>query len=226
MSGFAEGYIDVAARIAEFYEKHPDGSLQMDPPEWVEVDGAQFIMARAYAYRTPDDVRPGIGTAWEAVPGRTPYTRGSELMNLETSAWGRALAALGIATRQGIATAQEVEAAESRRGPITGTTARSGPLARQQARDGAQQASAKQVGYLKRLMREQGIAEHVLAEFAQSECGFDTPAEGLDHLTKWQASRLIDAVTKQVPKVETGPPADDPWQGPPPVDPQTGEQAS
>jgi hypothetical protein len=27
----------------------------MDPPEWVEVDGQQFIMGRAYAYRTPDD---------------------------------------------------------------------------------------------------------------------------------------------------------------------------
>ena len=116
MSDFAKDYVDVAARIAEFYKRYPDGSLQMDPIEWVEVESAKFIMGRAYAYRSPDDVRPGIGTAWEAVPGRTPYTRGSEVQNLETSAWGRAIAALGIATRDGIATAQDVQAAREREG--------------------------------------------------------------------------------------------------------------
>jgi hypothetical protein len=29
--------------------------------------------------------RPGIGMAWEPFPGRTPYTKASELMNAETS---------------------------------------------------------------------------------------------------------------------------------------------
>lgn len=108
-----DDYIDVPTRIAEFREKHPDGSLQPANPakvfEVVEVGGATFIVYTAAAYRSPDDVRPGIGTAWEPVPGRTPYTRNSELMNAETSAWGRAIiAVLAADAKKGIASQQEV----------------------------------------------------------------------------------------------------------------------
>ncbi|HEY7821467.1 MAG TPA: hypothetical protein VIG24_01465, partial [Acidimicrobiia bacterium] len=70
----------------------------------------------ACAYRTPDDPAPGVGLAWEPVPGRTPYTRGSELMVAETSAWGRALAAIGIATNKSVASAEEVRSAQERSG--------------------------------------------------------------------------------------------------------------
>jgi hypothetical protein len=42
-------------------------------------------------------------------PGRTPYTKGSELQNAETSAWGRAIVAVGAAdTKKGIASSEEV----------------------------------------------------------------------------------------------------------------------
>lgn len=198
MSDYAKDYVDVAARIAEFYTRYPEGSLQMDPPEWVEIEGAKFIWARGYAYRTPDDPRPGIGHAWEPVPGRTPYTRGSELMNLETSVWGRCTASLGIATKAGIATAQDVESSKARQAEYVETSARSGPLARAQAREAAGPASEKQVGYLRKIMREQSVTEYQLAEFARDKLGFDTPPEGLDSLTKQQAFRLIDALTKQV----------------------------
>jgi len=215
VSDFAKDYVDVAARIAEFYTRFPDGSLQMDPPEWVEIDGAKFIMGRAYAYRTPDDGRPGIGTAWEPVPGRTPYTRGSEVQNLETSSWGRAIASLGIATRAGIATAQEVEGAQARRVEYVETGARSGPLARAQAREATGPASSKQVGYLRKIMREQNITEYLLVDFAQ-DLGFELPQSGLEALTKQQASQLIDGLTKQAPKVERGPLVEDPWANVPP----------
>jgi hypothetical protein len=108
-------YVDVASRIAEFRDKHPHGSLQpADParPFQVVVVGDQtFIAYTAAAYRTPDDPRPGIGTAWEPIPGRTPYTRDSELQNAETSAWGRAIVAvLAADTRRGIASQEEVRA--------------------------------------------------------------------------------------------------------------------
>ncbi len=75
------------------------------------------IAQLAYAYRTPDDERPGIGTAAELIEGKTPYTRGSELQNLETSAWGRCLAALGLGLSKGIASKQEVQAAKDRQAP-------------------------------------------------------------------------------------------------------------
>ena len=65
---------------------------------------------RGIAYRTPDDARPGIGTSSLTIPGKTPYTRDSEIENCETSAWGRALAALGFEVKRSVATADEVAA--------------------------------------------------------------------------------------------------------------------
>ena len=108
MSFDLKDYITVRERMADFYKRYPDGSLQMDSPQIVNIEGKTWAIGRAYAYRSPDDVKPGIGTAWEIVPGLTPYTRGSELQNLETSCWGRALAAIGIGIDKGVATAEEV----------------------------------------------------------------------------------------------------------------------
>jgi len=104
VTGFAADYIQVNERIIAFREKFPDGCLQA---EIVELSESRVTM-RAYAYRTPDDPRPGIGHSTLGIPGATPYTRGSELENCETSAWGRALAALGFEVKRAIASAEEV----------------------------------------------------------------------------------------------------------------------
>jgi hypothetical protein len=105
--GPPEGYVEVNERIIEFRLKYPDGTLQSEiVPEYTN-DGR--ITIKAYAFRTPDDPRPGTGYASEPVPGKTPFTRDSELMNAETSAWGRALIAVGAAdAKRGIASANEV----------------------------------------------------------------------------------------------------------------------
>ena len=108
-----DSYNDVASRIAEFRTKHPEGSLQpVDPSkpfDVVTIADKIFLVYAAAAYRTPEDQRPGIGVAWEPFPGRTPYTKDSEVMVLETSAWGRAIvAALAADTRKGIATREDV----------------------------------------------------------------------------------------------------------------------
>lgn len=106
-------YNDVASRMREFFEKHPDGSLRPwnpdEPFRVVTLGEKTFVSYVAVARRSPDDPNPGIGTAWEPFPGRTPYTRDSELMNAETSAWGRAILAVGAAdTKKGIASHEEV----------------------------------------------------------------------------------------------------------------------
>lgn len=106
-------YVDVPQRIAEFRGKYPNGSLQpADPaiPYRIERIGDKtFVVVVAAAYRTPDDPRPGIGMAYEQFPGRTPYTKDSELQNAETSAWGRAIvAALAADTKRSVASAEEV----------------------------------------------------------------------------------------------------------------------
>ena len=104
-----EDYIEVSERIQKFYERYPDGSLQ---GSWDWLGEAPVIVYRAEAYRTSDDPRPGVGYASEPYPGTSNFTRGSEIMNAETSAWGRAIASLGIAVHRGIASAQEVRAAQ------------------------------------------------------------------------------------------------------------------
>lgn len=108
-----DNYVDVATRIAEFREKCPEGRLRPvnpDQPYRIETIGNEtFITYTAACYRTPDDPMPGIGVAQELFPGKTPYTRGSEIQNAETSAWGRAIvAALQADTRKGVASSEEV----------------------------------------------------------------------------------------------------------------------
>jgi hypothetical protein len=157
-----EGYVEVHERIQQFAERYPSGSLQS---EWsyVERDGETWLAVKAYAYRDPEDTRPGIGHAWEPIPGRTNFTRGSELMNGETSAWGRALAALGIAVQRGIATGQEIRSAEDR-----STWERSKPTApvedewttpKNSPHPANRRATAKQLNYITGLCRQNGVTE-------------------------------------------------------------------
>jgi hypothetical protein len=114
MAGFnMDDYVDVAERVQQFYAKYPDGRLLtavVTFKQWPS-DG---IFAQAEAYRTPDDPKPGVGTAWEPVPGKTSFTKDSEVQNAETAAWGRAIAAVGIATKK-IASKEEVQARQPAR---------------------------------------------------------------------------------------------------------------
>jgi hypothetical protein len=106
-------YKEVSERIVDFRQKYPDGSLQAEVIRW-PGEGLAFIAVKAYAYRSKHDEHPGVGLAWEPFPGKTPYTRDSELQNAETSAWGRAIvAALASDTKQGIASADEIRARTS-----------------------------------------------------------------------------------------------------------------
>lgn len=118
-SSWGEGYIDVATRIVEFRTRYPEGSLRPynpdRPVEIVTIEGKTYLQYVACAYRDPHDAAPGIGVAWEPFPGKTPFTRDSEAMVAETSAWGRAIvAALAADTKKGIASADEVRVAKSR----------------------------------------------------------------------------------------------------------------
>lgn len=114
-----DDYIEVAERIALFKSAYPDGTLQpldhLNPYVVQEVGGETLIVYAAAAYRTPDDPRPGVGVASEVFPGRTPYTKGSEVANAETSAWGRAIVALGIPSKH-VATREDVRNRQAEQG--------------------------------------------------------------------------------------------------------------
>ena len=101
-------YVNVADRIALFYGRYPDGRL-VTVEHGFYTGPTDFVWCRAHAYRTEDDPHPAVGTAWEPIPGPTPFTRDSELMNAETAAWGRAIVAVGIPSKN-VASADEVQA--------------------------------------------------------------------------------------------------------------------
>ena len=129
-------YIDVATRIIEFREKYPQGSLQSwRDPYVIEVritdtTFKSFMVYSAAAYRSPDDTLPGVGWAYEPIPGPTNFTRDSELQNAETAAWGRAMvAALAVDTKKGIASSEEVR---NRQTKTTDAPAAKAPVAKRE----------------------------------------------------------------------------------------------
>lgn len=104
------GYVDVKERIRLFYEFFGNGRLVTEQVR-LEIGPDQLprVIVSALAYRTPDDPLPARGWSWMELPGTSGFTKHSELENTETSAWGRAIAALGILVDQSIATRQEVQ---------------------------------------------------------------------------------------------------------------------
>lgn len=133
-----EDYKTVPERISEFRAKYPDGRLRPvnpDRPYVVhEIGQHTFIVYVAAAYRDAGDELPGIGVAWEPFPGTTPYTRNSELMNAETSAWGRAIvAALAADTQRSVASREEVRNRTEASGGDSKRSARSLTPAQQKA---------------------------------------------------------------------------------------------
>lgn len=111
-------YIDVATRLSEMREKFPELTMQQVKMEFVNVGGKDFVVYTAAAYRDPTDPLPGMGTAWEPIPGPTSFTKDSEVQNAETAAWGRALIAIGASTKNGIASSEEISNRSSESTPV------------------------------------------------------------------------------------------------------------
>lgn len=108
-----QDYIDVKTRVLMFYKRHPEGRLTFDFMG-IMPGNPSMIWGIAKAYRTPDDLTPVTGHAAELAEGKTSFTRGSELQNLETSAIGRAIGMMGIGIDKSMATLDEVQHAKSR----------------------------------------------------------------------------------------------------------------
>ncbi|MGH3094825.1 MAG: hypothetical protein ACRDMV_02350 [Streptosporangiales bacterium] len=209
MAWDASQYVDVATRIAEFRQQYPDGSLQplnTDRPFWIETltgsdkDGKPaveqtFICYAAAAYRTPEDPRPGVGLAYEVFPGRTNFTRGSELQNAETSAWGRAIiAALAADSKAGVASEEEVRNRVAEREPVQRYPRKTSELDAERA---------QQQGTTPEAERQDRLAEqHVVRD-----------ALGVDSKGKRKTGEQIER--------SNGPADDDPWATAP--DPSAGE---
>ena len=105
MAGFdLSNYVEVADRLREWYEKNPSARIVTTIVDQSE----KRVTVKAEVFRKADDVLPaGVGHSALSIPGTTPYTKGAELENAETSAIGRALVAAGLPSKK-IASADEV----------------------------------------------------------------------------------------------------------------------
>ncbi|HWT22714.1 MAG TPA: hypothetical protein VN213_04340 [Solirubrobacteraceae bacterium] len=192
-----DDYIDVAERLRQFYERYPDGRItRLDDPRVMEVGDKTFIVYSAVAYRDPEDPRPCVGTAWEPFPGRTPYTRDSELMNAETAAWGRAIIAAGIPSKR-IASADEV-AARQAGGTVqqAGGTGNGGVTAAPPQPTEAV-ATAAQRGKINAKAAEKGLSPAALANIIRAAAGHE-PREMTDDQAQQALNRSLDRLPRRL----------------------------
>ena len=173
MSGAPEGYVEVHERVEQFFQRYPEGSFQGDY-EVVSIGEQTLIVYRSSVYRTPDDKRPAVAFSAEPFPGKTPFTKDSELENAETSAIGRALAALGFEVHRSMASANEVR---SRQGDSTPRKPGPGP------------ATEGQRKFLSDLLRKQGVN-------AQEQVALVKAHTSGEALSKGEAGTMIDALTE------------------------------
>jgi hypothetical protein len=115
----SDDYQTVAERIKLFRDKHPEGSLRPadinHPFRLVTVGEKTYVVVTSAAYRYPEDPAPGVGQAWQVIPGEDEYSFGSEIMVAETSAFGRAIVASLAADTRKIASVDEVVRATATR---------------------------------------------------------------------------------------------------------------
>lgn len=102
--GFADDYVGVHERVDQFLAKFPDGRIQTKIAHLSET----LVVMQATVYRDAADTTPCIAHSQLGIPGKTNFTRDSEVENAETSAVGRALAFMGFETKKGIASREEV----------------------------------------------------------------------------------------------------------------------
>ncbi len=210
-------YKEVPERIADLKVSHPNARLRpVDEtrPYWIETLGDKvFVVYAAACYLDPDDPLPGIGVAWEPFPGKTPYTKDSELMNAETSAWGRAIVAALQSESKTVASANEVRNRTAdqdddttiRRAPpqrAAEASKRPAATSQQLAERAATHAptgdpnliSDKQVKLVAILMGKKGIPDERSTRHAWIAGVVDREFKSSKDLTKKEASAVIDAL--------------------------------
>lgn len=205
-----ENYVDVAERIRMFKAAHPNGCLRpynpSEPFRIMEIGGREFIVYTAAAFRSPEDPCPGIAVAAEPAVGQTAFTRLSEVMNAETSAWGRAIVAVLAADTQKVASLDEVRNRQAEpsltevyepNGPIPfpkkgkqahpSGSRKSEPAPQAESGD---RVSDKQLGLINKLVRERQIDDPLTLASAAA----DREISSLAQLTKKQASVMISQI--------------------------------
>jgi len=190
-------YVDVPTRLTLALAKYPDLRVQETDQQIVTMpDGSTFIRCTVTVWRDPLDTLPGVASAAEPYPGKTPYTKNSELMVGMTSALGRCLGYMGFGLagadgKKSMASRNEVQARQPEthvndRGDVTTITR----LHKVSDNVTTVLASAKQKGFIRALAngKELNAADMLVA--MRAIC--DDEALDMDNLTVIQATAVID----------------------------------
>ena len=193
MNAFNLGdYVDVPTRLAQALKQFPDLRIQETKPIIVTVDNQQYVEISCTVWRDANDLVPTVAYCWEPIPGRTPYTKGSEMMNASTSCLGRALGFLGMGIGKSIASRNEVQARQP------ATVADITPIREDleqpfgDTTDTKQYASPKQRGMIRARAFEKKIGTTELMPYINKVLGNEYSS--IEALSKQEASRVIDSL--------------------------------
>lgn len=194
MSGVnLDGYVDVATRRRMAVEVWPDLRIVEGAPEVITVGDSMFVQVTVTVHRSPDDPMPTSATCWERVPGRTPYTRDSEMMNCATSALGRALGYMGVGVINSLATRDEVALrtdVDAPTGPEPSPVKASSP-------PNQRAATQPQLGQINALLSDLGIQDRA-ARLEMVKAIIGRSIESAKEMTTPEASKVIGTLKAEV----------------------------
>ena len=192
MNAFNLGdYVDVPTRLAEALKRWPNLRIQETRPVIVTVDNQAYVEISCTVWRDDTDPLPTTAYCWEPIPGRTPYTKGSEMMNASTSCLGRALGFLGMGIGKSIASRNEVQARQP--AVVAEVTPIRDDLEQPfgDTTDTKQYASPKQRGMIRAKAFEKKIGTTQLMPYINKLLG--TQYTSIEALDKGEASQVIDS---------------------------------
>jgi hypothetical protein len=193
MNAFNLGdYVDVPTRLAEALKRWPNLRIQETRPVIVTVDNQAYVEISCTVWRDDTDPLPTTAYCWEPIPGRTPYTKGSEMMNASTSCLGRALGFLGMGIGKSIASRNEVQARQP--GPLAEVKPIRDDLEQPfgDTTDTKQYASPKQRGMIRARAFEKKIGTTDLMPYINKLLG--TQYTSIEALDKREASTVIESL--------------------------------
>jgi hypothetical protein len=193
MSAFNLGdYVDVPTRLAEALKRWPNLRIQETRPVIVTVDNQAYVEISCTVWRDDTDPLPTTAYCWEPIPGRTPYTKGSEMMNASTSCLGRALGFLGMGIGKSIASRNEVQARQP--GPLAEVKPIRDDLEQPfgDTTDTKQYASPKQRGMIRARAFEKKIGTTELMPYINNVLG--NQYSSIEALSKQEASKVIESL--------------------------------